>query len=151
MTKGYDLLKKKDYRYFQMAKEQAEKSDYNNIHVGCVIVYKNHIIGAGHNSSKSHTRQKRANRYRDFDFGGAKPIVHSVHAEIAALNSIPYPVSQNICWRDVKIYVYRICPGKPLKQGMARPCTGCMSELKKLGIKNYFYSTESGYCYEEIL
>lgn len=146
-----NVLKKKDYRYFDFARQEAEKSDYKNISVGCVLVYKNHIIGSGHNSNKTCPQQKRANKKRNFNKATNKPIQHSLHAEIAAIRSVPYTVDKSICWRDVKVYIYRICPGLDLGIGMARSCPGCMSELKKKGVQHFYYTTSDGFAYEKVL
>lgn len=143
-------MKKRDYRFFEFARRQAEQSDFEHIHIGAVAVYKGHIIGQGCNSSKSDPKQKRANQHRQFNYGGKKPIHHAIHAEVAAIKSIPYPMAQSIDWSKVNIYVYRICPGKDFGMGMARPCPGCMSELRRKGIENIYYTTDCGYAYERI-
>lgn len=145
------VLKKKDYRYFDFARQEAEKANYKNISVGCVLVYKNHIIGSGHNSTKTCPQQKIANRKRHFNKTGKRPVSHSMHAEIAALRTVPYTVDKTINWREVKVYIYRISPGQSLGIGLARSCPGCMSELKKKGVQHFFYTTSDGFAYERIL
>lgn len=145
-------LSKFDYRMFEMARQEALTSDFAQFHLGCVIVYKKHIIGRGHNSNKTHRIQKKYNRrYRKFNKCGAgKPVKDSVHAEIAALASIPYPIQQNIKWSDVRVYIYRICPGKDLGYGNARCCPACIHAIKDKGIKKIYYSTDSGFAMEEL-
>lgn len=150
MTTNSGRFRKKDYRYFQMAKEQAMQSTYDRVAVGCILVYKNHVIGAGFNNKKTCPQQKRANKKRNFNHNSNRPINHYMHAEISALRSVPYTVAQSICWRNVDVYVYRISPGHSLGMGLSRPCAGCMSELTNLGIKNIFYSGNNGFVYEEI-
>lgn len=142
-------LSKKDYRFFEFARREAINSDYKKIHIGCVIVYKGHIIGKGSNSTKTDTIQKKYNNYRNFN-NVKKPVSHSIHAEIAALKSISYPIQSNIDWKKVSVYIYRICLGKALGRGIARPCQGCMKALKDIGIQHIYYSTEDGFAYEKI-
>ena len=145
-------MNNRDYRYFEMARQEALKSDFDRFHVGCVIVYKGRIIGRGANSDKTHPLQQKYNKERHFNkLNGAKPIKHSIHAELAALKSIPYPIQESIDWGKVKIYVFRIAPGKKLHQGCARPCAGCMKALRDKNIQKVYYSTDDGYCYERIL
>lgn len=144
-------IKNSDMRYFEAAHKEAEKSDFPRFHVGCVVVYKGSIIASAHNSNKSDPKQKKYNRYRHFNnYHMAKPVHHSLHAEVAALKSITYPVAQQIDWKKVKVYVYRIAPGLPKGRGNSRPCQGCMHYIKELGIRDVYYSTDMGYARERI-
>lgn len=138
-----------DYRMFDVARRVAQESDFDNFHIGCVIVYKKHIVASACNTNKTSPKQKKYNKIRKFN-KGTKPTKHSMHAEIRALSLIPYPLAQTINWRDVSVYVYRICKGKRLGQGLARSCPGCMAALKDKGIKKLFYTTDTGFCYEEL-
>lgn len=142
-------LTKKDYKYFEMARQEALKSDFNNFHLGCVIVYKNHVIGRGFNSNKTHSVQKKYNKYRKFN-KSRNPIKHSLHSEIAALQSIPYPIAESIDWSKVKVYIYRICPGKSLHFGNAMPCSACYHAIKDKGIRKIYFTTDNGFAMEEI-
>ena len=38
-----------DYKYFQKAKQVANISDYQKIHIGCVAVYMGQVVGLGCN------------------------------------------------------------------------------------------------------
>ena len=139
-----------DIKMFDKAKEIAETSDFDHFHLGCVITYKHHILAAASNSNKTHPMQKYYNhRYREFR-KGSKPCCHTVHAEMAAINSIPYPVGIQVNWREVNVYVYRIAPGLQGGHGMARPCPACMAALKKLGIRNVYYTTDGGFSFERL-
>ena len=140
-----------DYKMFNKARQIAETSNFESFHLGCVITYKHKIIGAASNSTKTHPMQKRYNRrYRNFK-KGRKPIVDSLHAEIAALSSISYPVAQQVQWKDVSIYVYRICNGKPLGHGTARPCAACRNALRDAGIVHLYYTGEDSFIYERLI
>lgn len=139
-----------DYRMFEKAKQVATTSTYKTHSLGCVITYKHHIIGQASNSNKTHPKQKKYNRkYRTFK-KSTKPILDSGHAEMRALLSIPYPIAQSIDWSKVRVYVYRISPGKDLGQGLARPCSACRNALRDAGIQNIYYSTDDGYAYERV-
>jgi len=139
-----------DEKMFAAARKIAKTSDFETFHMGCVIVYKKHIIGAAANSDKTHPMQAKYNKYRKFrkTKNGVK---HSVHAEIAAISSIAYPVGVNIDWSKVKIYIYRICNGKDHGCGLARPCAGCTKALKDLGVQHVYYTTDNGYAYERFI
>lgn len=139
-----------DKKMFAKAREIADTSDFPHFHLGCVITYKHHILATASNSNKTHPKQKYYNhRYREFR-KGSKPCCHSVHAEMAAINLIPYPIGVQIDWKDVNVYVYRIAPGLPNQRGMARPCAACLAAMTELGIRNFYYSTDGGYAYERL-
>ena len=143
-------LSKFDYSMFEKARQVAQTSTYEGHSLGCVIVYKKHILTMASNSAKTHPMQKKYNRkYRQFN-KSTKPILDSGHAEILALASIPYPIEQSIDWRAVRVYVYRICRGKRLGHGMAKPCPACMAALRDKGIKHIYYTTDDGFVYEEV-
>ena len=100
-------ISKADYRFFEAARRVAETSDFDNFHIGCVLVYKKHIIASAANTNKTAPIQKKYNKYRNFNKSN-KPIKDSLHAEIRALAAVPYPLAQTINWREVSVYVYRI-------------------------------------------
>lgn len=144
-------IKKSDMRFFDAAKKAAETSEFPRFHVGCCVVYQGNIIATGVNTEKTDTFQKKYNRYRHFNNSQShKPVRHSAHAEIKALKSISYPIAQQIDWKKVKVYTYRICKGHDSKRGLARPCAGCMAFIKSLGIRNIYYSTDDGYAAERL-
>lgn len=140
-----------DYRMFEKAKEVAETSDFSRFHVGCVITYKHHIIGMASNSCKTRPQQKYYNKkYRNFVKQKGRPCTHSVHAEIAALNSISYPIATQIDWKDVHVYVYRISKGRITGRGLAAPCDACRNALIDKGIRHFYYSGNDSYLYERV-
>ena len=137
-----------DLKMFEQARIEAERSDFKPFKLGCVITYKGHIIGRGHNSVKSNPLQKKYNRkYRHFNCVRGEYIRDSIHAEIAALSSVPYAVGKDINWAKVNLYVFRLCPGKKRGYGNARPCPACMGAIRDFGIKNVFFSDEDGFSY----
>lgn len=138
-----------DKNMLKMAREVAKTSDFDSHHLGCVIAYKKHVIAVGANSNKTHPAQKTYNSYRNFTKGPGA-IKHSLHAEMCALMSISYPVAQQVDWKQAKVYVYRICKGKPKGFGNARPCAACMAALKDFGIRHLYYTTNDGVAYERL-
>lgn len=141
-----------DLRMFYQAKVEATKSTFDRFHVGAVMAYKGHIIGRGHNSSKTHPMQQEYDiRYRDFNnHANGEFIRHSIHAEVACLNSISYVVGRDVNWSKVKIYVYRMAPGKKLGYGLAKPCPACMAALRDYGIRKVYYTDDDGLSYLEL-
>lgn len=145
-------MNKFDRRMFKEAREEARKSDYKRFHVGAVLVYGHTIIGRGHNSIKSHPVQKEYNkRYRIFNSTEGKFILDSIHAEIAAIQSVPYVTGIEVDWSKVRIYVYRICKGKSLGYGSAKPCPACMNAIKDIGIKKVYFTDDDGLGYIELV
>lgn len=143
-------MNKKDYRFFELARQEALQSSFSRFHLGCVIVYKGHVIGRGSNSDKTDPLQKKYNKERKFNKNGKQPIKHSVHAEIAALKSIPYPIQESVDWSKVKVYIFRICPGLDLGFGNARCCEACLAALRDKGVRKIFYTTNNGFASEEV-
>lgn len=140
-----------DKKMFHHAYLEALKSDYKRFNIGCVIAYKHQIIGRGHNSNRSHPMQKKYNRkYRTFNYVGGTYIHDSLHAEIDALCSISYVVGREVDFSKAKIYVYRICPGKPKGYGCSKPCPACMNAIRDIGIKDCYFTDDEGYSYIEL-
>ena len=143
-------MNKRDYRFFELARQEALHSGFDRFHLGCVITYKGRVIGRGSNSDKTDPLQKFYNKERSFNKCGKQPVKHSIHAEIAALKSIPRSIQESIDWSKVKVYIFRICPGKKLHMGLARPCAGCMKALRDKGVQKVFYTTNDGFAFERI-
>lgn len=129
-----------DRRMFHAAKMEAEKSTFDRFHVGCVVTYKGHIIGRGHNSTKTHPVQDKFNRYRRFNnSGGYSP--SSIHAEISALCSVKHCMINDINWSKVKVYVYRV--RRDGNGACSRPCKACEHFMRSLGITGCYYSEDN--------
>lgn len=138
------MLHKSDYKYFSKARHVAELSDFKQVHVGCVAVYKKNIIGVGYNTNKTHPLQKKYDKFR---FNEEDPILcHKLHAEINCINEIRH---MDIPFHKVKLYIYRKCTERPF--GISRPCASCMAAIKELGIRNIFYTTDTGYAFEKLV
>ena len=135
------MLRDIDYRYFDKARQIADISDYNRIHIGCVAVYQGQIIGLGCNCNKTHPTQYYYNRYRK----QSDTMLPKLHAEISCINQIKH---LDINFSKVKLYIYRIRNDQPF--GLSRPCLSCMAAIKDLGIRDVYYTTNNGYVYEKL-
>lgn len=129
---------------YSEAAKYAAQSDYKSVHIGCVAVYKNGFICGGYNSTKTHPKQMRYNRYRNIR-DAATPMMPTLHAEIDCINQLK---RANVDYSKVKLYIYREL--KDGRKGMCRPCPACMRAIKDLGIRQIYYTTESGYAFEMI-
>ena len=143
-TEGFS---RHDIACFRAARDAALRSDYGNIRIGCVLSYKGTIIGSGSNMKKSDPDQRHYNMlYRAFNEPRRfSPKEHSIHAEIAAIKSVPYTKAISINWSKVKAYVYRVSPGKQSFQGLSKPCAACSHALYDKGIKTVYYSDDYGF------
>lgn len=143
-------LKNSDLKHFNEAKKLAMSSEYPSFKLGCVIVYQGKVVGKGVNSKKTCPTQKFYNvHYRDFHVGTKVPM-DLIHAEVAAIKSVPRAISEKMDWSRAKVYIYRYSPGKPSGHGMARSCSGCMQALKDKGVRKLYYTTEDGMCFEDL-
>lgn len=140
-------MKKSDYHLFQAAEDASHNANYsgaNAVQIGCVIAYKGTILAKGYNSDKTHPVQKQFNQYR-FEDNGPKYLPPKAHSELTALNKIKY---LDIDFSKVRLYVYRAYKdGRP---ALARPCPACIAYARALGVKHLFYTTNDGYCEEEL-
>lgn len=137
------MITKHNIKYFKIAKQISKLSDFNRYHIGCVAVYKGHVIGVGFNTNKTHPIQREYNRYRSFN--NPTNVHHKLHAEIMVLWKIR---NLDIDFGKVEIYIYREdwCGRKAL----AAPCKACRRYLKDIGIKYIYYTGNGIYCCEKI-
>ena len=136
------MIRKSDYRYFSKARQAAKVSDFWKTHVGAIAVYQGNIIGVGCNLSKTHPIQKYYNKFREEGNDHYNP---TLHAEINCLNQLRH---LNINFSKVKLYIYRIRNDRPY--GISRPCPSCMKAIQDFGIRDIYYTTDSGFSYERI-
>lgn len=132
-------MTKKQKSFFEAAKAMSTMSDFNKIHIGCVVTEGNRIISSGFNSVRSHPVQKILNKERF-----KADTIHSLHAESMAL--IPLINKKNINWKKCSIYVYRELKNGQL--GMCRPCPSCEKMIRDLGVRHIFYTSQNGYTEE---
>lgn len=132
------------HRYFEIAKNTAFCSDNLKTRVGCVIIYKKQIISTGWNlENKTHPLQKMMNKYRGYDINLSNAR-HTQHAECHALVKID---DLDIDWSKVSIFNYRI--KRDGSKGMSKPCKACEAMLRNKGIKEIYFTTETGWGYEQ--
>lgn len=100
------MMRKIDYKYFSKAKQIAQVSDFPKVHIGCIAVYQNRIVGIGCNTNKTHPAQKYYNRYRidDAEYNSSESLLPKLHAEINCLNQLKH---LDINFSKVKLYIYR--------------------------------------------
>ena len=134
------MFKKRNTRFFEIAKSISELSKFPRIHIGCIVVNKNKVISSGYNKRKTDPIQKQYNQYLDYQQTLA---TNFIHAEVDAMKSVKY-----MDLAQASIYIYR--KDNNGKMAMCRPCNACMQMIKDLGIKHIFYTTEEGYAYEYI-
>ena len=140
-------------QWFKQARDEAFKSNFHTSKVGCVVVYKNHVIGRGHNQHKTDPLQKEYNqKYREWAAEeDSQACGHTLHAEIDALKNIPYAVTKQVVWKKAQIYIYRVAPGLETFSGLALPCDACAHAIQDSGILGAYYTTGNltrpfGYC-----
>lgn len=133
----------KTKRIFNLAKNASFLSDFNRIHIGCVIVYKNRVISVGYNTAKENPIQKVYNRERGYNVETAH---NSLHAEMMALVRCR---GVNIDWEKAIMCTYREYPDGSL--AMSKPCKACMKALQHRGIKKIWYTGDNSYIKENLI
>lgn len=135
-------LTKSHKAYFNAAKSVSELSDFPKVNIGCVIVYKHHIISSGYNNQKGNPLQKKFNKHR-FDDDHK----HCLHAETQAL--LPLVGRKDIDFSRVSLYLFRQYKNGDLAP--SRPCPSCMALIKSCGIRHIYYTCDNSYVSEELV
>ena len=130
-------MKHKEQRFFNIAKEMSQLSNFSRARVGAVVTSGKRILSASCNSTKTRPLQFYYNKYRNFE--DYKNSNSCEHAEISALSPL---IGKEIEWDKVSIYTYREL--KNGKRGCSKPCEACSKLIKELGIKNVYYIDEDG-------
>lgn len=129
--------------FFRAADAVASLSDHNQTKLGCVLVDKHRIVSSGHNSStRCSPLQKQMDTAR---FGPSDKHKGPVHAETDCLLPL---IRQDIDISGSDIYLSRRHRDGSL--ALSRPCPGCMSLLRAVGVKRAYFSVEGGYAMERI-
>lgn len=113
----------------------SETSPYGQFKLGALIAQKNTIISMGVNQKKTHSLQKRFQRYDHL-----KP---HLHAEIHAIS-----LARTGDLEGSDIYVARTMRSGGL--GMSKPCIGCMEALRHFGIRRMVYYCDGSFIRETI-
>lgn len=135
-------LNNRDIRFFKLAKNASEMSDFHAQHIGCVATYRNHVIGVGWNTSRTSPLQKRFNKYRGLD---GDDVCNSLHAELMTINKIKY---LDLNFSKVNLYIWR--NWKNGRIALSKPCAACENAIRTIGIRSIYYTNYDGYCYERI-
>lgn len=133
-------MNKKIVRYFNIAKAISYTSDFPRVHIGAILVIGKEIIAASANMRKSNPLQKTLNRYR---FEEDDHCHNAIHAE---MNCILKARGKDLS--RAKLFVYR--ENKMGQTAMCRPCIACMHEIINAGIEDIYYTTQDGFCHEEV-
>ena len=127
--------KKTILKFLDKAKQDSLKSNFPRQGVGCVAVIGNKQIAIGHNTTKSHPKQKEYNKYRNFEH--PEKDTGTIHAEINVLQKIRH---LDLDFEDVVLYVGR--QKKDGSQGCAKPCKACQKLIKEMGIGTVYYTED---------
>ena len=125
-------------KYFKLAENISELSDFKRVHIGSVLVKNKDVVSVGQNMLKTHPAQHRYNKCLPYDM----PTDH-VHSEINCISK-----ARPDLLRGSTLYIFRRDRnGNP---AMCRPCNACMQAIRDAGIRDIYYSTGYGYSYERI-
>ena len=129
--------------YFRIAEEVSNLSDHPQTHLGCVLVDRHRVISSGYNSyTKCDPLQLKMDLER---FGPSRQHRGPVHAETACLLPL---IKQRADLSRSELYIVR--KHKDGSLALSRPCSGCMSLLRAVGIRRVFFTVEGGYAVENI-
>ena len=131
-------------KYLNFAIDISKQSTVQRARLGAVLVSHNKIVNASPNLEKTHPMQAHLNKLRGFDPMGSGER-NILHAEIATLLKSR---DLDIEWDKSMLFMARLKKNGDL--GLARPCNACMGLIKQYGIKNIYYTTDNGWCYERI-
>lgn len=110
----------------RLAKATSNKGQHCQHKVGAVIVKKGRPISTGFNSYKTHPLIHKKNPLK------------TTHAEISAISR----TKDRESLAGATIYVFR--EHRDGSMAMARPCPCCWAVCQEHGIKDVYYTTETG-------
>jgi len=124
------ILSGRHKRLMQYAIRRANQAPMQKFRLGCVIAKGRDVISSGvNNMGKTHPRAI------DYDY----PFVH---AELDAMIGVD---AEELRGSYVYVARRRIGVGgskeNPSKVGMAKPCSYCLEQMRKHGLKGVFYTT----------
>ena len=131
--------------YLNLAHNACYYSDFMKARLGAVLIYKGKVISVGWNSTKTSPLQRQLNRYRGYNIN-TSTAHDTLHAEVACLAKAR---DLDIDWGRASLFICRI--KKDGSRGLSRPCVGCQTLIKSMGIKNIYYTTsDNGWCFERM-
>lgn len=129
--------------FLRAADAMATLSNHPRARLGCVLVDKHRIVSSGFNSlTKCSPIQKQMDETR---FGTDSYHRGPVHAETACLLPL---IRQEYDMTRSDLYIVRRHKNGSL--AVSRPCLGCMSLLRANGVRRVYFSTENGFCVEDL-
>lgn len=130
-------------RYYDIARAVSYSSEFSRIKIGSIIVYQKDILAVSANLKKSHPLQKRLNllRFNDRYIDNCNNYLHAEMATILKTNKPDLKGSILVIYRENKHGNLANC----------RPCNACMAMIRQVKINKIYYTTEQGYCCEEII
>lgn len=141
------LSERRIKKYFDLAENASCLSDFHGtkkVKLGSVLIYKGKAVSVGWNTDKTSPIQKQFNCLRELDTTNTNGVIrHTLHSEMLCLVRAK---DLDIDFSKTAIFTYRRKMDDT--PGYARPCPACSEYIRQLGIKNIYYSTEDGFCYE---
>lgn len=135
---------KKINHYFSLSHNACSFSDNEKTKLGCVLIYRGIPLTVGWNTKdKEHPIQKELNAFRKYNEGSNGKKHDPLHAEMMAMIKAK---DLDVDFNKVSLFVSRT--KKDGSIGIAKPCPACMEMIKRLGIKNIYYTTDNGWGYE---
>lgn len=125
----------------RFAKKAAQKAEHYRYYVGAALFYKDKLISTGCNYlNKTHPL------CNEETYG--RPV--TMHAEVNALIKARNFLNSLTDAQRKKLIMVTYREIKDGSCANSRPCSGCMSILKKNNIKTIIYTIDNGYTVEEI-
>lgn len=129
-------------RGLKWAEEASFNSTFHQHHLGAALVYKGCLLTKGFNSNKTSPLQRELNEEREFDIDRWPS---TIHAEVHCLNKVK---DLDIDFSKATLYISRHYKnGKP---AIASPCPACREMIRRLGIKDIVYTSDTGWIHERI-
>lgn len=137
------MLSNRDRRIMQFVRRQAiDTEKVSNARIAAGIAIKGTLITTGKNQRRTHPFQKQFAKNDHAIF---------LHAETCAISNSLNHISKDDL-KKATLFIHRVkLPSKDSKEyvdGLAKPCSGCMSAIATFGIKRVIYSTDENGQYE---
>lgn len=131
------MLANRDQRIMQFIRRQAiDVEKVSNARIAAGIAIKGQLISTGRNSKRTHPFQKQFSKNDHAIF---------LHAETCAISNSLNHISKDDL-KKATLFIHRVkLPNKDSDayvDGLAKPCSGCMSAIVAFGIKRVVYSTD---------
>lgn len=129
----------------ELAKTASELSDYTPFKLGAVIFDHHKIYCYGYNKVKSNPLQRYYNKYKCVDAVNWRN--HGCHAEMSCIHTLTQEYYSNFpATSKLSIFIFRQNSNGEYR--LAQPCKACEMALKRIGIKNIYYTGNNSIIYE---